>query len=142
MSAASAPPGAVNVDIATPAELKQFVEAAGDSLLVIDVRSAEAEEDVTSIARTALPSSTAATTTDNNNNNYRPRAINLVWDRSSDSMPLPDDVVPKHTPIITHCGAGKRGKMAKDYLMKHGFTKVVNGGGPKETACWNEFGDK
>lgn len=45
-------------------------------------------------------------------------------------------------PLSLSCGAGKRGQMAMEYLLEHGFAKVINGGGPKETACWNEFGDK
>lgn len=71
---------------------------------------------------------------------FRPQAVSLIYDRASESMPLPD--VPKDTPIITHCGGGGRGQKAKDYLEANGFTNVLNGGGPKETECWNEFGKK
>jgi len=118
--------------VASPEELKAFVEAAGDSLLVIDVRNPDASVepgDQKSLAVAALPS-------DSN----RPRARHLIWDRATNSMPLPD--VAKDTPIITHCGGGGRGQKAMDFLMKNGFTKVLNGGGPKETECWNVFGDK
>jgi len=66
--------------------------------------------------------------------------VNLIYDRESSSLPLPD--VDKDTYIITHCGGGGRGQLAKDFLMAKGFTNVINGGGPKETECWNEFGDK
>ena len=86
--------------------------------------------DQKSLAVAALPSES-----------HRPQAQHLIWDRDSDSMPLPSGVA-KDTPIITHCGGGGRGQKAKDYLMKHGFTNVLNGGGPKETECWKEFGDK
>lgn len=55
-------------------------------------------------------------------------------------MPLPD--LPKDTPIITHCGGGGRGQLAKEFLEQHGFQNVLNGGGPKETDCWAEFGHK
>jgi rhodanese-related sulfurtransferase len=55
-------------------------------------------------------------------------------------MPLPN-VMDKDTPIITHCGGGGRGQKAKEYLEANGFTNVLNGGGPKETDCWNEFGN-
>jgi rhodanese-related sulfurtransferase len=120
---------ASDLDIATPEALQQFVQAVGSNLLVVDVRDATGE-DVSSVERTPLPD--GATT--------RPQAINLVWDRTTNSMPLPS--VDKTTPIITHCAAGKRGKMAKDYLESHGFANVLNGGGPKETACWNVFGNK
>ena len=70
----------------------------------------------------------------------RPMAKNLIFDRDAKAMPLP--AVNKETPIITHCGGGGRGQKAKDYLMANGFTNVRNGGGPKETDCWAEFGDK
>jgi rhodanese-related sulfurtransferase len=118
--------------VASPDELKNFVAAAGDSLVVIDTRNPDAASepgDQKSFAVSGLPSQT-----------HRPQAINLIWDRSSDSMPLPD--LEKDTPIITHCGGGGRGQKAKEFLMKNGFTTVINGGGPKETECWNEFGGK
>ena len=57
-------------------------------------------------------------------------------------MPLPPDSVPKDAPMITHCGGGGRGQLAKEYLEKNGYTNVLNGGGPKETECWAEFGSK
>ena len=126
---AAAKPG-----VATPEELKAFVEQAGDRLLVVDVRNPDATMepgDQKSLAVAALPSES-----------HRPQALHLIWDRDSDSMPLPSGGVAKDTPIITHCGGGGRGQKAKDYLMKHGFTNVLNGGGPKETECWKEFGDK
>ena len=118
--------------VASPPELRAFVEEAGDSLLVIDVRNPDASVepgDQKSLAVAALPS-----------DSHRPRARHLIWDRSANSMPLPE--VSKDTPIITHCGGGGRGQKAKDFLVKNGFTKVLNGGGPKETDCWKEFGDK
>jgi rhodanese-related sulfurtransferase len=116
--------------VASAEDLEAFAAEAGDRLLVVDVRSPAADgEDVKSTARTALPSET-----------YRPKAINLVWDRTTDQMPLPS--VPKDTPIITHCGAGSRGQMAKEFLEKNGFVKVINGGGPKETDCWAVYGEK
>jgi len=118
--------------VAEPAELRDFVAAAGDKLLVIDVRNPDASMepgDQKSLAVAALPS------TEN-----RPQATHLIYDRTTESMPLPD--VPLDTPIITHCGGGGRGQKAKDFLEKNGFTSVLNGGGPKETDCWAEFGDK
>ena len=118
--------------VSSPEELKAFVEEADDKLLVVDVRNPDASVepgDQKSLAVAGLPSATE-----------RPHAQHLIWDRSTDSMPLPD--VPKDTPIITHCGGGGRGQKAKDFLMKNGFTKVLNGGGPKETDCWAEFGSK
>eukprot|EP00634_Sargassococcus_sp_CCMP2135_P006465 CAMPEP_0198662434 /NCGR_PEP_ID=MMETSP1467-20131203/47411_1 /TAXON_ID=1462469 /ORGANISM="unid. sp., Strain CCMP2135" /LENGTH=160 /DNA_ID=CAMNT_0044398921 /DNA_START=68 /DNA_END=550 /DNA_ORIENTATION=- len=118
--------------VAAPEELKEFVAAAGDRILVVDVRNPDAAVepgDQKSLAVAALPS-----------DSFRLRAVNLVWDRDSDSMPLPD--VAKDTPIITHCGGGGRGQLAKDFLLAQGFDNVLNGGGPKETDCWAEFGDK
>ena len=118
--------------VATPEELRTFVQAAGDQLLVIDLRNPDATVepgDVNSLNVAALPSAS-----------HRPRAIHIVYDRTTDSMPLPS--VPLDTPIITHCGGGGRGQSGKLFLEDHGFTNVINGGGPKETDCWKEFGDK
>ena len=118
--------------VASPEELKAFVEAAGSKLLVADVRNPDESVepgDQKSLAVAALPSE-----------GFRPQAQSLVYDRNTESMPLPD--VDKDTPIITHCGGGGRGQKAKDYLMANGFTNVMNGGGPKETECWAEFGEK
>ena len=118
--------------VSSPEELKQFVEEAGERLLVVDVRNPDADVepgDQKSLAVAALPSET-----------NRPQAVSLIYDRESKSMPLPD--AEKDAPIITHCGGGGRGQLAKDFLMANGFTNVLNGGGPKETDCWNEFGDK
>eukprot|EP00980_Cylindrotheca_fusiformis_P029033 scaffold22701_cov123-Cylindrotheca_fusiformis.AAC.12 len=117
--------------VATPEELRDFVKSAGDKLLVIDTRNADSSVepgDQKSFAVAPLPSA-----------GVRPKAVNLVWDRESNSMPLPE--VEKDTFIITHCGGGGRGQKAKEFLKENGFENVVNGAGPKETDCWAEFGD-
>lgn len=119
--------------VASPEELKEFVTQAGDKLLVVDVRNPDANMepgDQKSLAVAPLPS-----------DGVRPQAVSLIWDRETDSMPMPstDDL---ETPIITHCGGGGRGQKAKDFLMEKGFKNVLNGGGPKETDCWAEYGDK
>mmetsp|Transcript_26678 Transcript_26678/g.37598 ORF Transcript_26678/g.37598 Transcript_26678/m.37598 type:complete len:164 (-) Transcript_26678:115-606(-) len=119
--------------VASPEELKAFVEKAGSKLIVIDVRNPDAivePGDQKSLAVAGLPSDTS-----------RPQAQHLIYDRETNTMPLPD-VSDKSTPIITHCGGGGRGGKAQQFLMENGFTNVLNGGGPKETDCWNEFGDK
>ena len=118
--------------VASPEELRAFVQSAGNRLLVVDVRNPDATVepgDVKSLNVAALPSA-----------NHRPRAIHIVYDRTTNSMPLPS--VPLDTPIITHCGGGGRGQLSKEFLENNGFMKVLNGGGPKETDCWKEFGDK
>ena len=119
--------------VASPEELKAFVESAGSDLLVVDVRNPDADVepgDQKSLAVAALPG-----------DGYRPMAKSLVYDRSTSSMPLPEGVS-KDAPIITHCGGGGRGQLAKEFLEANGFTNVVNGGGPKETDCWAEYGEK
>lgn len=124
--------GSGKAPMASASKIKDFVKSAGSKLLVIDVRHPNASvepSDAKSIERTGLPDPT---------NNYRPQAINLPWSRESNSMELPN--VDKDTPIITHCGAGWRGQVAKEYLEQHGFTNVLNGGGPRESEEWNEFG--
>lgn len=118
--------------VASPAELKDFVSAAGSKLLVVDVRHPDADVepgDVKSLAVAGFPSA-----------EYRPRAVNLPWSRETNSMELPK--ADKDAFVITHCGGGGRGQKAKDYLESKGFTNVLNGGGPKETDCWAEFGER
>ncbi|KAL7539279.1 hypothetical protein ACHAXR_009147 [Thalassiosira sp. AJA248-18] len=120
--------------VASPSELKDFVSSAGSKLLVVDARHPDADVepgDAKSLAVAGFP---------DKDSNYRPQAVNLPWSRESKSMELP--TTDKDTPIITHCGGGGRGQKAKDYLEENGFTNVLNGGGPKETDCWDEFGDK
>ena len=119
--------------VSSPEELRDFVAAAGDRLVVVDVRNPNPElepGDQKSLAVAGLPSA-----------EYRPQAVHLIWDRTSNSMPLPIDKK-KDIPIITHCGGGGRGQKAKEFLQANGFTNVLNGGGPKETDCWAEYGDK
>ncbi|CAJ1931115.1 unnamed protein product [Cylindrotheca closterium] len=117
--------------VASPEELRDFVKAAGDKLLVVDARNADASAepgDQKSLAVAPLPG-----------DGVRPKAVNLIWDRETNSMPMPD--VDKDTYVITHCGGGGRGQKAKDFLIEKGFTNVLNGAGPKETDCWAEFGE-
>lgn len=121
-----------STNVSSPEELKAFVAQAGDKLLVVDLRNPDSvvePEDVKTFELSQLPTES-----------HRPHAINLVWDRETNQMPLP--AVPKDTPIITHCGSGYRGQMAKAFLEESGFENVLNGGGPKKTNCWAEFGDK
>jgi rhodanese-related sulfurtransferase len=118
--------------VASPSELLEFVESAGDKLVVIDLRNPDGQvepEDQSTFTIAALPS-----------DEYRKAARNIVWDRTTNTIPIPD--LPKDTPIITHCGGGGRGGMAKDFLQKHGFKNVMNGGGPKVAECWKIYGDK
>lgn len=118
--------------VASPEELKAFVASAGSRLVVVDTRNPDASVepgDQKSLAVAGLPS-----------DSYRPQARHLIYDRETKTMSLPE--VAKDTPIITHCGGGGRGQKAKEYLEANGFTDVLNGGGPKETDCWAEFGDK
>ena len=117
--------------VSEPEEIRAFVQSAGSKLLVVDVRNPDAEKepgDQKSLAVASLPS-----------DGFRPQAQSLIYDRDTKSMPLPD--VEKNTPIITHCGGGGRGQSAKEFLEANGFTNVINGGGPKETDCWAEFGN-
>lgn len=120
--------------VSSPSELKEFVASAGSKLLVVDVRHPDATVepgDAKSLTVAGFP---------DKESNYRPQAVNLPWSRETKGMELPS--VDMDTPIITHCGGGGRGQKSKDYLLQNGFTTVLNGGGPKETECWAEFGDK
>ena len=128
----SAPIEKRKAGVASPEELKDFVAKAGSKLLVVDVRNPDASVepgDQKSLAVAPLPSG-----------DVRPQGVHLIYDRTTESMPLPD--ADKDTPIITHCGGGGRGQKAKDFLLQNGFTNVLNGGGPKEKECWAEFGEK
>ena len=125
-------PEPTTAGVASSEELRDFVSSAGSRLLVVDVRHPDASVepgDVKSLAVAGFP-----------DKDYRPQAVNLPWSRETKSMELP--TADLDTPIITHCGGGGRGQKAKDYLMKNGFTNVLKGGGPKETACWAEYGSK
>ena len=95
--------------------------------------------DVKSLAVAGFPSSNELGEGD-----YRPRAINLPWSRENKDMEIPEGLesAAKDVPIITHCGGGGRGQKAKDFLESKGFTNVLNGGGPKETDCWEVYGSK
>ena len=124
--------------VASPEEVQKFVDEAGDRLVVIDVRNPNAEVepgDQKSLKVGPLPDKDA---------NVRPKAIHVIWDRTAASMAVPPSLLEdKSTPIITHCGGGGRGQMAKEYLeQQFGFTNVLNGGGPKETENWKVFGEK
>ncbi|KAL7461026.1 hypothetical protein ACHAXS_001463 [Conticribra weissflogii] len=126
--------------VSTPDELASFVSSAGNDLVVIDVRHPDPvvePDDVKSLAVAGFPSSNVV-----GEGVFRPRAMNLPWSRESGKMDLPPEDVAKDAPIITHCGGGLRGQMAKDFLESNGFTNVLNGGGPKETDCWAVFGEK
>ncbi len=122
-------PGVASLD-----ELTKLVESAGDNLVVVDVRNPDAEKepgDQKSLAVAPVPSA-----------DVRPSGLHLIWDRDSNSMPLPPDSVAKDTAIITHCGGGGRGQKAKEFLESNGYTNVLNGAGPKETELWNVYGEK
>lgn len=120
--------------VASLNELTKFVESAGSKLVIVDVRNPNAKQEPTyqkSIAVAPIPDPT---------NGIRPSGINLVWDRASNTMSLPE--VTKDTPLITHCGGGGRGQKAKEFLESKGFTNVLNGAGPKETELWALYGEK
>jgi rhodanese-related sulfurtransferase len=138
-SSAEAPDGAKETakpGVATLEELRAFVETAGDTLVVLDVRNPDASVepgDQKSLAVAPLPDPS---------NGVRPRALHLKYDRSTDTMPLPPPSIPKDAPIVTHCGGGGRGQLAKLYLEENGYTNVLNGAGPRETDLWAVYGDK
>ncbi|KAI2494498.1 hypothetical protein MHU86_10320 [Fragilaria crotonensis] len=118
--------------VASAAELQEFIAAAGDKLIIADVRNPNYDVepgDAKSISLSPLPTPET-----------RPRAQLLTFDRNTNTMPLPD--VDEDTYIITHCGAGSRGNEAKKFLEQHGFKNVINGGGPKEKELWALYGDK
>ena len=127
-----------------PDELSTFVSDAGDKLIVVDVRNPDfAVEPGDGKSNEKAPLSACGTSA-------RPRAINVLFDRSTNSMDL--QLIPQalidaaggieKCPVITHCGGGGRGQKAKEFLVAQGFKVVANGGGPEDDECWAVFGDK
>jgi len=127
--------------VSSPEDLADFVASAGGNLIVVDARnrdfSKEPGDEATNVNAPIAPDIS------------RPRAINIVYDRASNSMDL--EGIPtqwieagggkEKVPVITHCGGGGRGQKAKEFLMAAGFQNVVNGGGPEDTECWKVFGN-
>ncbi len=123
--------------VSEPSEIRSFIEAAGDNIVVVDARnpdfSTEPGDEATS-AKAAL----------GNSDGTRPKAVNIPFIRPTASMDLsllPSSVDDK-TCFITHCGGGGRGQKAKDFLIANGFKpeNVLNGGGPEDEDTWAEFG--
>jgi len=129
--------------VSEPAELAEFVSAAGANLIVLDVRNPDFSlepGDEKSSAKAPIGGSPDS----------RPRAVNVVYDRANSSMDLtgiPAEWIEAgggkaSCPVITHCGGGGRGQKAKEFLEANGFGNVRNGGGPEDDECWAVFGAK
>jgi len=120
--------------VSSPEELAAFVAAAGDALVVVDVRNTDfAVEPGDEKTHAKAPIGDPA----------RKAAVNIAYDRNANSMDLTLLAqTDKAAPIITHCGGGGRGQKGKDFLMANGFTNVMNGGGPEDDECWAVFGGK
>ena len=129
--------------VSSPEELTAFVASAGANLIVLDVRNPDF-----SLEPGDAKSNEKAPIADCGNS--RKCALNVVYDRGSDSMDLasiPSQLIEagggkEKVPVITHCGGGGRGQKAKDFLLANGFGNVMNGGGPEDDECWATFGDK
>lgn len=122
-------------NLTSPHPPTSFVSLAGSRLVVVDLRNPDptvGPGDAKTLVVAGFPDKVK---------HYRPMVIHLLWNRETNQMELPKDM-DKDTPIITHCSAGRRGQMAKEFLEQNGFTNVLNGGGPKEKECWAEFGGK
>ncbi len=123
--------------VAAPHEIADFVARAGSHLVVVDARGGDAVEP--SAAGAPLPPAPG-----------RPRAISAPLNRATNSLDL--QAIPQawidaaggreKLFVITHCGGGGRGQKAKEFLLKHGFNNVINGGGPEDKPCWDEFASK
>ena len=112
-----------------PEDLEKFVAAAGEKLIVVDARNPDFQVepgDGKSNEKAPLAACGAG----------RKRAVNILYDRSSNSMDLskiPESWIAEgggllSVPVITHCGGGGRGQKAKEYLEANGFGNVANGG--------------
>ena len=117
-----------------PADLEKFVAAAGEKLIVVDVRNPDFQVEPGD-GKSNEKAPLAACGVD------RKRAVNIFYDRSSNSMDLskiPESWIadgggPSSVPVITHCGGGGRGQKAKEYLETNGFGNVANGGNADQT---------
>lgn len=65
-------------------------------------------------------------TPDEYNTGHYPNALNHELDLMMQGN-FPD--VPKDTEIQVYCGSGSRAEMAKQLMVKNGFTDVINIGG-------------
>ncbi len=124
--------------VSSPAELAAFLSRAGAHLAVVDARAPDAAAEPSSALGALAPSAA------------RPRAVSAPLDRATGALPLA--AIPaawvdaaggrEKLFVITHCGGGGRGQKAKDFLLKNGFTNVLNGGGPEDGECWAVFGTR
>jgi len=121
--------------VASPSELRAFLARAGAHLVVVDARAADAAAEPSSALGALAPCAA------------RPRAVSAPLDRATGALDLA--AIPaawvdaaggrERLFAVTHCGGGGRGQKAKDFLLKHGFVNVINGGGPEDAECWAEF---
>jgi rhodanese-related sulfurtransferase len=124
--------------VASPSQLSAFLSAAGPHICILDARAPEAAAEPSSSLGALAPSAS------------RPRAISAPLDRATGELPLA--AIPPawiaaaggkdKLCIITHCGGGGRGQKAKDFLLKSGFSQVLNGGGPEDAECWAVIGSR
>jgi rhodanese-related sulfurtransferase len=117
--------------LATVDEIQRIIN--NEEYIIVDARNPTSESDQKNFDAAPLPNPEA---------NIRPKAINLMWTRDSKSIELPPPSTSKDTYIITHCGGGARGELAKNYLIEQGYTNVYNGGGPRVKELWEVYGQK
>jgi rhodanese-related sulfurtransferase len=146
-SAGGERPRPTRAGVMEPDELKKFVEAAGDKLIVVDARNPDFKVepgDEGTHAKGGIPGLAGG------GGAPRPRAVNAPYDREKSCLDLakiPTEWIEagggkEAVPVITHCGGGGRGQKAMDYLLANGFKNVANGGGPEDDECWAVFGSK
>ena len=118
--------------------------AAGEDLIVVDARNPDFTQEPGDEKTNAF-APIAGTV-----RGARSLAVNIPFNRATKDMDL--SLLPIRdkssadgpTFFITHCGGGGRGQKAKDYLISQGYAaeRILNGGGPEDSECWAEFGDK
>jgi rhodanese-related sulfurtransferase len=116
--------------LATVDEIQDIVT--NKEFIIIDARNPLSVNDQQNFINDPLPNVT---------DGIRPKAINSAWDKTTNTIvQLPPSTISKDTYIITHCGGGGRGELAKNYLIEQGYTNVYNGGGPRTPESWNIYG--
>ena len=67
-------------------------------------------------------------------------ALSIPWSTAEGAMQVSALPADKDTLIVLHCAGGSRAEKAAAFLAeKHGYTNIINGGGPANAELWPAF---